>query len=93
MYAHERWGMAPLFGAANPVLEICGVERTERSGVNDRGPTSLHGLQLPPLAPRPERKRLPGAEGLPEEENGPRGLPSDAPLGGGAQCIKAQGSF
>ena len=34
----------------------------------NRGHTSLLGLQLPPLAPRPERKRLPGAEGPPEEK-------------------------
>ena len=51
----------PTYTAA---LAKCGVERTERSGVNDRGPTFCL-RRRPPQEP-PEGKRLPGAEGPPE---------------------------
>ena len=56
---------APLFGVANPV-EICGVEEWSVAEGRSGAPRLSTAYNSLPPAPRPERKRLPGAEGPPE---------------------------
>ena len=60
---------APLFGVANPV-EICGVEEWSVAEGRSGAPRLSTAYNPPPPAPRPERKRLPGAEGPPEGTHG-----------------------